>query len=154
MTFNLDINEIRVQAEINGLRLTTNTGDNQLLTNVSITEIREVVTKNYILVKEHYHNKTTDKLAQTDIEKVSLKVVLRYFYMYQLWRTMYKREKNRDLTFIKKDFEHPYTLDTIISYFKSAYPKQYADKCEIMLNMSSDKFKKYEKERQEFYDMW
>ena len=30
-------------------------------------------------------------------------------------------KKNRDLTFIIKDFEHPYTSYQIIDYFKSTY---------------------------------
>ena len=154
MNFDLDSNEIKLESEDKGLRLTANSGDNQLLANVTIYETKEIVTKNYNIVKVHYQQKTGDKILQTDLEKISLKIVLHYFYMYQLWRTMYQREKNRDLTFLQKDFEHPCTADKIISYFKTTYPDNYVDKCEIMLDMSLDKFKEYEKNRQAFYDMW
>lgn len=153
MIFYLDSNEVKLELEAKGIRLTTNSENNILLANVTMNETKEIIIKNYNIVKEHYQPKINDKISSVDLERISLKIVLHYFYMYQLWRAIYRREKNRDLKFLHKDFNHPYTSDEIISYFKGAYPKNYSSKCEIMLDMSTNKFKDYEKNRQAFYDM-
>jgi hypothetical protein len=63
---------------------------------------------------------------------------------------MYKREAKRDLTFIQKDFEHPSTSSHIVDYFKKKYPDNYADKCEIMLGMTSEQFKEYAIRKEQF----
>jgi hypothetical protein len=63
---------------------------------------------------------------------------------------MYKRETNRDLTFIQKDFEHPYTSDTIVDYFKNRYPDNYVNKCEVMLNMTTEQVRKYVIRKEQF----
>jgi hypothetical protein len=72
--------------------------------------------------------------------------------MYNLWREMYKREKNRDLTFLDKDFESISTADEIIYFFKHKYPDNYARKCEVLLNMTPDKFKDFEATRVLFFN--
>jgi hypothetical protein len=136
MTLNIDCNEIQLESTEKGLRLTTNSGIVLLLANVSEEETQETVTKNYAIVKDFFQERTETKIEHSDIEKIALKIVLHYFYMYQLWRTLYEKEKDRDLTFIGTDFDHPQTSDMIISYFKKSDPKDYIDKCLIMLGMS------------------
>ncbi len=63
---------------------------------------------------------------------------------------MYKRQANRDLTFLQKDFEHPYTSYHIIDYFKNKYPDNYADKCESMLEMTTEQFAEYLLRKEQF----
>jgi hypothetical protein len=153
MTFNLDSNEIKIQPEDRGIRLTSSVGDSQLLSNVTIDETEEIVAKNYYIVKEHYKQIIGNKILETDLQKISIKIVLRFFYMYQLWRTMYAKEKKRDLTFLQKDFNNLSTADTIVSYFKTTYPNSYTDKSETMLDMTADEFKEFEKSRKAFFDL-
>jgi hypothetical protein len=152
MTFNIDCNEIQLEFTEKGLRLTTNSSTDLLLANVSAEETQETVTKNYAIVKYFFQERTENKIDHSDIEKIALKIVLYYFYMYQLWRSMYEKEKDRDLTFIVTDFDHPQTADMIISYFKKSNPKDYIDKCLIMLSMSKEKFNDYEIARQAFFN--
>jgi hypothetical protein len=106
------------------------------------------------IVKEHYKQLIGSKILESDLEKISIKIVLRFFYMYQLWRTMYVKEKKRDLTFLQKDFNNLSTADTIVSYFKTTYPNSYTDKSETMLDMTADEFKEFEKNRKAFFEMW
>jgi hypothetical protein len=63
---------------------------------------------------------------------------------------MYKRETKRDLTFIQKDFENPYTSSKIVDYFKKMYPDNYATRCEVMLGMTPDQFKEYNIRKEQF----
>lgn len=150
MKFSLDSNEINLKAEKQGLRLTSKAGDNLLLANVSEEETEDMVRKNYACVKEFYSQKASAEIQATDLEAVSLKIVLHYFYMYQLWRSIYEKEKNRSLAFLSGDFDHPGTADEIISYFKGKYRRNYRAKCAAMLGMNAEEFSRYEKGREDF----
>lgn len=152
ITFTLDSNEVALRPELPGLRLTTNFGGNLLIANASLTETQQVVTQNYDIVKQHYLNLSNNRVLTKDIEMVSLHVVLNYFYLYQLWRTLYTHQENRSLAFLQADFGHPNTADTITAYFKAKYPEDYHTKCSILLGMDKEAFKLYEKGRQQFYD--
>jgi hypothetical protein len=149
MTFSIDHIIVRIDNEVNGIRLTTET-ENLLLQNQTLIETKSVIEKNYKIVKEYFQDKMSDTITETDLENFSLKIVLHFFYMYNLWRTMYQREKNRDLTFLDKDFKHPYTSYHIIDYFKNKYPDNYADKCETILEMTSEQFKEYLISKEQF----
>jgi hypothetical protein len=150
MKYKLDHNEIDIRPEKNWLRITTNSGVNLPLHNQTIEETLKIIEKNYITVKNYYQLKVGNKISEIDLEKVSLGIVISYFQMYNLWRLSYKREKNRDLTFIKKDFEHPYTNHRILEYFKKAYPDNYSEKCEIMMDLTKEEFREFEIYKEKF----
>jgi hypothetical protein len=152
MQFHLDHNEIQLQKEANGLRLTTQTGQSLLLANVTFKEAHSVITHNYQIVKAHFEPNLHGIISTTHHEAVSLKIVLHYFYLYQMWRSLYEEEKNNDLSFREKDFDHPGTIDTVIAHFKWAYPKQYAPYCQTYLGMTNHQFHEYEKSRQTYFD--
>ena len=153
MIFHLDSNKVSVRTTAKGFRLSTGSGINLLLEHVTLKETRDVVTGNYGIVKAFYSKRAGDKIAASDLEVVSLKIVLHYFYMHQLWRATQKKKKDRDLAFILKDLEHPSTTDEIISHFKLNYPKDYTSRCKIMLGMTTAQIKAHEKSRQLFYDL-
>jgi len=137
MTLNIDHIFVKIDKEDNGIRLTTD-NENWFIPNQTIEETKKILEINYKIVKGHFQDKTGQLVTDTDLENVCFKIVLHYFQMYNHWRTMYKRQTNRDLTFLQKDFEHPYTSYQIIDYFKNKYPDNYADKCETMLEMTSE----------------
>ncbi|HEX3386716.1 MAG TPA: hypothetical protein VHS53_16060, partial [Mucilaginibacter sp.] len=58
----------------------------------------------------------------------------------------------RNLKWLKKDFTNPSTSDVIIDYFKEKYPSDYEGKCQILLGMDAEKFKAYEKRRDDFFN--
>jgi hypothetical protein len=151
MTFNIDRIIIDLQMETDGLRLITES-ENLLLSNQTYEETKQTIEKNYKIVKDYFLPKINSIVILSDLEEVCLKIVLHYFYMYNLWREMYKREKNRDLTFLDKDFESISTADEIIYFFKHKYPDNYARKCEVLLNMTPDKFKDFEATRVLFFN--
>ena len=154
--FTIDDIKIELAEENNGLRLTTHNDDNVILQNQTATSVENIVRENFQIVKSHYQAKSgvSVSIDKHDLNVISLKIVLHYLYMYNMWRKTYKHHKDRDLKFLTEDFENPSTSDMIIWYFKNTYPKSYSTKCEFMLGMSADEFKSYEKRRQEFHDMW
>ncbi len=156
MKFKIDDTEIELARENKGIRLTTHNDDNIILPNQTMDSVENIVKENFQIVKSYYQAKSGVSVSvdKHDISVVSLKIVLYYLYMYNMWRRIYEHHKDRDLEFLAEDFENPSTRDTIIWYFKKKYPENYSTKCELMLSMSADEFKSYEKKRQEFHDMW
>lgn len=149
MKYNLDHITIRLEKEGNGLRLTTDI-ENWFIPHQTIEETRQITEKNYRIVKDHFKSKTGLIISATDLENVCFNIVLHYFQMYNHWRTMYKRQTKRDLTFIQKDFEHPYTSSHIVNYFKKMYPDKYAARCEVILGMTPEQFQEYSIRKEQF----
>lgn len=152
IAFFLDGIRITLQQESPGLRLTTEQGDNLLLSHVSEEETREVVTQNYGVVMEYYRPRAEGYLPADDLRYMVLRIVLHWFYIYQIWRGMYVRERNRDLAFRTEDFSHPQTWDIIIDFAKARYPLRYDAICLRLLEMPPDAFRNYEKNRKGFYE--
>lgn len=57
-----------------------------------------------------------------------------------------------DLTFKAKDFDNPSTHDIIFNYFKTKYPNKWEEKCSILIGMSIDQLRAYNKTREAFYN--
>ncbi len=117
----------------------------------TLEETKEVITKNFELVKEKYADVSSNSIYPEDLLEVCLRIVIHYFYLYNLWRSIYPQEKNRNLTFLSKDYDHPYTYDMIIQFFKNKYPGAYASKSATMLNLTTEEVLRYEEERHDFY---
>lgn len=149
MTIKLDSIIINISDEDNGIRLTTE-NENWFIPRQTLDETKAIIEKNFKIIKTYFQDKLGEIITGSDLDNVSLKITLLYFQMYNHWRTMYKRERNRDLTFIQKDFEHPYTSNEIVDYFKNKYPDSYIEKCEIMLNMTNEQVKEYIIRKEQF----
>ncbi|HEX8576641.1 MAG TPA: hypothetical protein VF677_10155 [Flavobacterium sp.] len=129
--------------------------ENVILSNQNINTISELIKYNFKVVNNHYKlmvDKAKEKFDFKDISWVSVAIVLYYLYMYNSWRSMYKKQDNRDLRFIEKDFSHPSTHDIIFNYFKTKYPGDWEEKCSILLGMSVEQFRAYYKTREAFYN--
>lgn len=149
MNYKLDHILIELKDESGGIRLTTQI-ENWFIPNQTKEELRRISEINYGIVKDHFKNKVGQIVSENDIENVCFNIVLHYFQMYNHWRSMYKRESKRDLTFLKKDFEHPYTASHIVDYFKKMYPNNYSDKCQLILEMTKEQFEEYALNKEQF----
>ena len=136
MTFNLDNIKVSIVEEKNGIRLTTE-DENWFIPRQTLDETKTILEKNFKIIKEHFFDKAGTVTTQVDLNNVCLKIALSYFQIYNHWRTMYKRETNRDLTFIQKDYDKTDTINIVIGYFKNKYPIDYVDKCVAMLGMTN-----------------
>ncbi len=123
MRYNIDHITVNLEKEHNGLRLITE-DENWFIPNQTIEETEKITKNNYQIVKEYFKNKTGTIVTETDLGNVTFYIVLTYFQMYNHWRKMYEREQNRNLTFLQKDFDHPYTASAIVDYFKKKIPVQ------------------------------
>ncbi|HWR34066.1 MAG TPA: hypothetical protein VN451_11080, partial [Chitinophagaceae bacterium] len=86
--------------------------------------------------------------------EVCLKIVLYYFHLYNSWKSLYEKEKDRNLLFLEKDYKHPYTYDKVLQYFKNKYPKDYISKSAALLDIKPEELLKYESDRDYFYNLF
>lgn len=130
--------------------------ENVLLANQRIEKISELVEFNLNLVRSHYKlimDREGGKIDLSDLNRVSLSIVLYYLYMYNSWRGMYKGQENRDLKFLDKDFNQASTHDILFQYFKTKSPEDWEEKCAVMLEMDLEELKTYYERRKLFYNM-
>ncbi|PTQ95030.1 hypothetical protein C8P68_106245 [Mucilaginibacter yixingensis] len=147
----LYIDEIRINVtkENTAVRLVTEEGS-FLFANQTIKETADTIEKNYQVVKAYFEPRIGNEVVVADIKDVSLRIVLHYFYMYNLWRRLYKKEASRDLSFRKEDFEGTTTARCIRQFFKNKYPDRYTGMCMQVLKMSHQEFINYEENERRY----
>ncbi len=151
MLFYIEKTAIELTENKYGLQLNT-AHDVLPLPGQTLDEAMHTIQKNFELVNAHFSKTASDTIPIDELHEVCLKIVLHYFYLYNAWKYSNEKEKDRDLTFLPNDFDHPNTYDIIIQYFKLKYPKDYALKGAILLKKTSDELLKYEYNRDEFYN--
>jgi len=145
---------LHLSAETGNVRVKSDK-ENVILPNQSIDDVSDLIKHNFNIVVNHYKlmiDKGKKEFDFRDINIVSISIVMYYLYMYNSWRTMYKKQENRDLKFIEKDFSHPSTHDIVFNYFKTKYPHDWADKCAVLLGMEKAELNAYYKTREDFYN--
>ena len=146
---------LNLSNENDGVRVKSE-NENIILSNQAIRNISNIIVNNFKVIKSYYESKIPVDLTYAfnlfDIHHISVSILLNYLYMYNSWRKMYKKHENIDLRFNTKDFDHPSTHDIILNYYKAKYPREWEDKCSILLGMDLDQLRAYYKNREAFYN--
>lgn len=153
MIFYIENIQIELTKSQHGLRLEA-FGDVLPLPGQTIIQTKKIITENFHVVKTKYEKNVFDKIPAGDLNEVSLKIVLHYFYLYNSWKSLCEKECERSLAFLNKDFTHPYTYDKIIQHFKNKNAKDYAGQCSAMIGITKDELSKYEADREYLYSMF
>ena len=151
MIFQIEQMEIELTEDQYGLRL--NWDNAQLpLPGQTLATATDLLQKNFATVIGRFSQLASDDIPAEELHEVSLKVVLHYFYLYNSWKYSNEKEKDRDLAFLPKDFQHPNTYDIILQYFKIKYPGDYARKSASLTEKTVEELLKYEYDRDSFYN--
>lgn len=129
--------------------------NNVLFFNQEIDTLYNLIEHNFNIVNSHYKlmiDATKVMFHPEDINEISISIVLYYLYMYNSWRSMYKKQENKDLRFYEKDFTNPSTHDIIFNYLKSKYPKNWEEKSALLIGVELNDLRIYYKRRQDFYN--
>ena len=140
----------------NGNVRAKSTNDNVILINQSVDNIADIIKLNFDIVNGFYKSRIANKTAEgfelSDINQVSITIVLHYLYMYNSWKNTYENKANQDLRFNEKDFSNPSTSDIIMSFYRKKYPNDWETKSSILLGITTEELQRYYGERQKFYN--
>ncbi len=126
-----------------------------ILPNQEIDNVAQIIEKNFRFVYNFFASRVDNNsstIDALDVEEISIKVVLTYLYIYNMWRNTYKNKENLSLDFNKKDLSDPETADIIFFYFKTKYPNNWLEKSAILLGMSESEVSKYYQKRELYYN--
>ena len=148
------LGEINVTLQSKGTAIRLLCEDNNaLLEHQSVEEVTDILTRNFEKVTQYYRNAAQQKVAEGDLQRMSISIVVHYLYMYNKWRKMYTGMADLDLGFKEEDFEHPGTYDIILYYCKQHFPKDWVSKAAAMVGKTDDEVRGYNERRQQFFDM-
>lgn len=145
---------LSLSSEGGSVRIKSNK-ENVILSNQNVGVVSELIKHNFDLVTNHYKmmvERVREECDFSDIASVSIAIVLHYLYLYNSWRSMYKKQENKDLRFNEKDFNNPFTHDILFNYFKTKYPNDWKEKCTILLGMELSELETYYKTREDYYN--
>jgi hypothetical protein len=151
-TFFVDNNKVEIRQKGKNVRLSMFDNYDSLFPNQTIVSIKKLLLNNYQIVKRHYLPIAEKAISANDLNDICLKIVVARLHMYNMWRIRYKKQENRDLSFLTDDFNHPDLSDTVMLYLRKKYPQDYSKKCELMFGMTSPEFVAHEKNRDAFFN--
>jgi len=123
------------------------------ITNQNIENVIELIEYNFKVVRSYYNKIVMNEqnFDLSDINYLSISIVIFYLHMYNLWKNMYKKQENKSLKFQEKDFINPSTSDIVFSFYKKKYPDDWQQRCSVLLGMQLNDLKEYYKRRELFY---
>ena len=106
------------------------------------------------IIRKEYSALTLGKVDEELLDAVSVGVTDYYFEQYQRFRNQYPKSIKRYSSFHLKDLDHPSTHELIIKIVKEKVVTEYEEPATKFLNMTIDELKAFEKNREEFYNMF
>ena len=105
-------------------------------------------------ISDYYESNSKGRIDSNLLDGLISEVAQDQCNQYRRFWYKYSKSRKRYSEYKIKDIEHPNVHDIVINYFKSKEPYNYVKNCCILLQMNSVEFFKYEKSRQDFYDMF
>lgn len=105
-------------------------------------------------IHNYYSNCSEGKVPLELVKELSEEVADYYYNQYCRFRKQYPKSVKRYSKFMLKDLDHPTTLEMIIKYFKRTEGDNYRNYCMILLKMNEEELIKFEKDREDFYNMF
>ena len=103
----------------------------------------------------YYSERNSIKVIPKKLFDDLCKQIARYYHeQYKRFAKEHPKAQKRYSSFMTKDLEHPYTFEIIIRYFKNKVGDNYSGYSMALLNMTFDELKKFEKGREDFYNMF
>ena len=108
----------------------------------------------YETIFEYYEKTLSNKIPLENLKEMSNEIAEYYYDQYNRFKNQYPKSIKRYSSFQTKDLIHPQTYEIIIKYYKQKIGNDYAKYSQLILNMNEAEFKAFEKNREDFYNMW
>jgi hypothetical protein len=122
----------------------------------TIENVSSIIQHNFKVVDSHYKSMIAQHpeigFDLKDIHTISMKIVLRFLYMYNSWRVQYRRPKYDNLDFKEEDFDDASAADIIFDYYRVNYPADWQEKCAVLMGKDLEALKHYFQRRQDYHN--
>lgn len=102
----------------------------------------------------YYLNNSKDKIEVELVRQLSEIITDHYYEQYKRFLSQYPKSVKRYSSFQIKDLDHPQVFEIIITYLKNKFPQNYKGYAGVILSMTDAEIGLFEKNRQDFYNMW
>ncbi|RXR15973.1 hypothetical protein EQG63_12090 [Flavobacterium amnicola] len=106
------------------------------------------------IISKYYGNIIDNEIPREFLIGMCMRVTDYYYNQYSRFHKQYPKSQKRYSTFDLKDIDHPSTLETVIKYFKEVDVNQYLYYSSITLKLTESEVKRFEKSREDFYNMF
>jgi hypothetical protein len=106
------------------------------------------------IIFEHYSAATKKKVADALLHQLADAVSSYHYEQYLQFRKQYPKSIKRYSTFQLKDLDHPQTFDVVINLLKNKFGPDYKEYACLILNMTESELIAFEKNRENFYNMF
>lgn len=105
-------------------------------------------------IHNFYANIVGDQLTEELLNGLCNTIADYYYEQYTRFGNQHPKSIKRYSTFHVKDLDHPYTNELVIKYLKKNTGSNYSIFARMVLGMSDDELTQFEKNREDFYNMW
>jgi hypothetical protein len=111
--------------------------------------------ENFYQVILAYYDKIAKGLVPEELLSGLAKSIADFYYdQYYRFKNQYPKSIKRYSSFQTKDLDHPTTFELVIKYFKERLGANYAEFSGLLLCMTDDELKAFEKNREDFYKIF
>ena len=110
--------------------------------------------KFYDTIFEYYNQIFNGKISNNLLTEMSDGLADYYYDQYNRFSIQYPKSVKRYSSFQLKDLDHPTTFEIIIKFFKEKFANNYPENVKLILNMTENELKAFEKSRDDFSNMF
>lgn len=106
------------------------------------------------IIHGYYYKIVKNELPAALLNELSEAITKYYYEQYSRFGNEKPKSTKRYSSFQTKDLDHPYTFEIIIKFFKEKVGNKYPQYVMQLLPMTKDELKKFEKNREDFYNIF
>ena len=105
-------------------------------------------------IHEYYIDMSDNKVPSELVKELSEVVTDYYYEQYNRFARQYPKSAKRYSSFDLKELDHPTTFEMVIKYFKNKLGDNYRAPSRQILKMNDEQLVRFEKNREDFHNMW
>lgn len=105
-------------------------------------------------IYRHYKKVVTKEFPEEILNGIIAKLTVEFYEQYSRFQKKYPKSAKRYSKFDVKDLDHPKAYESIIEFLLINVKSDYKKYAKELLNLSESEIKKFEKSRENFYNMF
>jgi hypothetical protein len=108
----------------------------------------------YLVIRDYYKDITGDNIPDLLLGQVCRQLSDHFYDQYARFRKQHPKSVKRYSSFHLKDLDHPFTFELIVKFLKDKLGCDYKEFACLLLKMTEIELVDFERNRQDFYNMF